>query len=84
LAPGHGHDTGARVDVTARGRTTSQWIVGGGSYLAGPPAEVYVGLGDATRVELVRVSWDDGRTVSFRDIAVDQMIRVSPAGLVGG
>ena len=39
---------GARVTVTAGGRTTTQILLAGGSYLAGPPREAYFGLDAAT------------------------------------
>ena len=35
---------GARVTVTAGGRTMTQVLLAGGSYLAGPPREAYFGL----------------------------------------
>ena len=37
----------ARITVTAGGRSTTQILLAGGSYLAGPPREAYFGLGNA-------------------------------------
>ena len=42
---------GARVSVTAGGRTTTQILLAGGSYLAGPPREAYFGLDAAPTAE---------------------------------
>ena len=63
------------VEVTAGGRASRQAILGGGSYLAGPPPEAYIGLGDATTAD-VTVRWDDGTRVSMTDVAADQIVRV--------
>jgi len=54
---------GARVEIVAddaHGGRRSLWrtIDGGGSFGSGP-LELHVGLGDAQRVELVRVTWPD-------------------------
>jgi len=80
LARGFGHDTNAHVTVTAGGRTSSHLIVGGGSFLAGPPAEAYVGLGEAAVADLVSVAWDDGTSVTLRNVPANRLIRVGPNG----
>lgn len=82
LAAGTGHDSGAAVTVTAGGRTASQLIIAGGSYLAGPPPEAYFGLGEATDADEVRIRWDDGSTLVLNDVPGDQILRVAPAGVV--
>ncbi len=69
---------GARVSVTAGGRTTTQILLAGGSYLAGPPREAYFGLDAATTADVVRIDWADGTTTETRDVTADQVLRVSP------
>jgi hypothetical protein len=69
---------GARVSVTAGGRTTTQIVLAGGSYLAGPPREVYFGLDAAPIAESVRVDWANGTTTDLHDVKADQILRVSP------
>jgi hypothetical protein len=78
VAPEGRGDAGinARVSVTAGGRTTTQIVLAGGSYLAGPPREAYVGLGSATTASLVRVAWADGTTTELHDVPADQVLRL--------
>ena len=64
--------------VTAGGRTTTQIVLAGGSYLAGPPREVYFGLDAAPIAESVRIEWANGTTTELRDVKADQVLRVSP------
>lgn len=66
---------GARVTVTAGGRTTRQIVLAGGSYLAGPPREVYAGLGDATTAD-VTVAWADGTVTERRGVPADAILDV--------
>jgi hypothetical protein len=79
VAPSGPGDAGnnARVSVTAGGRTTTQILLAGGSYLAGPPRETYFGLGAATSATMVRIAWADGATSELLDVAADQLIRVA-------
>jgi hypothetical protein len=78
VAPSGPGDAGinARVSVTSGGRTTTQILLAGGSYLAGPPREAYFGLGAATSATMVRVAWADGTTSELPDVAADQVLRV--------
>ena len=64
--------------MTAGGRTTTQILLAGGSYLAGPPREAYFGLDEAPTADLVRVEWADGTTTEARDVTADQVLRMSP------
>lgn len=57
LSPGNGAGLGSRVEVTSTsGAITTRWMHTSGSYEAQQPAEVHVGLGDAS-VLRVRVWW---------------------------
>ena len=71
---------GAEVSVTVGGRTTTQVILAGGSYLAGPPAEAYFGLGAAKRADEVRVRWPGGRVTVLRNVRGGQVLHLSPSG----
>jgi hypothetical protein len=66
----------ARVSVTTGGRTTTQLLLAGGSFLAGPPREAYFGLAAAATADLVRVDWADGSTSELRDVPADQVLRL--------
>ena len=67
---------GARVSVSAGDVTTSQIILAGGSYLAGPPREAYFGLGSAPGAERVRIEWADGTLTELIDVPGNQILRV--------
>jgi hypothetical protein len=78
VAPEGPDDAGidARVTVTAGGRTTTQILLAGGSYLAGPPREVYFGLGSAATADVVRIDWANGTTTELPNVKADQILRV--------
>ena len=78
VAPEGPGDAGidARVTVTAGGRTTTQILLAGGSYLAGPPREAYVGLDSAATADLVRIDWANGATTTLENVKADQVLRV--------
>jgi enediyne biosynthesis protein E4 len=78
VAPDGPDDAGidARVTVTAGGRTTTQILLAGGSYLAGPPREVYFGLDSAATADVVRIDWSNGTTTELHDVKADQILRV--------
>ncbi len=67
---------GARISVTSGGRTTTQLLLAGGSYLAGPPREAYFGLGAAPLADQVRIAWADGTVTELHDVSADQVLRV--------
>ena len=71
---------GARVEVTAGGRTQQQELIGGGSYLAGRPTETHFGLGTATVVDELRVYWPGGGETVLTGLAVNQRITVEAIG----
>jgi hypothetical protein len=78
VAPEGPDDAGidARVTVTAGGRTTTQILLAGGSYLAGPPREVYFGLDSAATADAVRIDWANGTTTELHNVKADQVLRV--------
>jgi hypothetical protein len=51
---------GARVTLTAGGRTLVRELVGGAGYASHSDSELVIGLGDATRVESLTVRWPGG------------------------
>src|SRR5205085_6990129 len=51
---------GARVEVTAGGRTQTHFVIGGGSYLSASDRRLCVGLGPAESADVV-VVWPSGR-----------------------
>jgi len=79
VAPTGPGDAGidARVSVTVGGHTTTQIILAGGSYLAGPPREAYFGLGSATKADTVKIAWANGETSEYHNISAGQVLRVT-------
>ena len=72
---------GARVYVTAGGKTRFHEIFVGGSFYAGPPLEAHFGLGTATVADEVRVVFPSGIEVELTGVAVDQrLVVVEPLG----
>jgi hypothetical protein len=65
---------GVTVFATIGEVTKRREILAGESYLAGTPAEVHFGLGDATVVDALRIEWTDGTETVLESIPVDQLI----------
>jgi hypothetical protein len=68
---------GARVTITAQGRTQMREVKSGSSYLGQNDLRVHFGLGDATRVERVDVRWPNGQVETIRDVPADQVVTVT-------
>ena len=69
---------GARVDITAEGKSQTRTVMPSRSYLVQVELPLTFGLDNATHVERVQVTWPDGKTRSLADQAVDQMLVVTP------
>jgi hypothetical protein len=73
--------TGARVRLTAGGRTQLRLVGGQSSYLSQePPGEVFFGTGDAARIERLELRWPSGREQSFTGLPVRATIRILEGG----
>ncbi|TDJ75652.1 MAG: CRTAC1 family protein [Planctomycetota bacterium] len=73
LLEGAGSDAlGARVRVTAGGRTQWRTVQTAYSYLAANDPRVHFGLGPAARVDEVLVQWPDGTREVFGPLAADK------------
>lgn len=62
---------GARVSVTAGGRTQIRDVTGGGSYFSQSDFTLFFGLGEATEIEGVTVRWPSGREQEFKAVGVN-------------
>ena len=67
---------GARVAVTASGRTRVAARIGGGSYLSANDSRLHFGLGPATVVERIEVRWPSGRRDCYLDLPADTGYRL--------
>lgn len=70
---------GARIYVTAAGRTQMREVTAGGSYLSGRPLEQHFGLGESTAAT-VRVIWPGGLEEIFDDIPADHRVVIVRSG----
>ncbi|MDG3006681.1 CRTAC1 family protein [Paludisphaera mucosa] len=59
---------GARVRARIGGRTIAQDLIGGGSYLSSSPPRLIFGLGAATAIDVLEVSWPWGALETWRDL----------------
>ncbi len=61
---------GARVELSAGGRTYVQTVCAGSGYLAQSPARLHFGLGDATKIDRVQVRWPGGVIETIAGLSV--------------
>jgi hypothetical protein len=79
---------GAKVTVTAGGRSQVAARFGGGSYLSASDPRLHFGLGAAGRADRVEVRWPSGRRDSYEGLMADTGYRLregnpAPMPLVG-
>ncbi len=67
---------GARVAVTAAGRTQVSVRFGGGSYLSASDQRLHFGLGPARIVERVEVTWPSGARDCYQGLSADTGYRL--------
>lgn len=68
---------GARITITAGGRTQTREVKSGSSYLGQNDLRAHFGLGGATRVDALRIRWPGGHTESLNDVAAGQIVTVT-------
>lgn len=59
---------GAKATASIGGRTLSQQVAGGQSYLSAPEKTLTFGLGAAPKIDTLEIRWPDGATQMLRDI----------------
>jgi hypothetical protein len=67
---------GARLRLTAPGRTQMREVKAGSSYLGQNDLRQHFGLGAATRVERLEVKWPSGRVDVVQDLPADQIVTI--------
>jgi len=72
-AAGHPSGIGARIVVHAGDRAYLQEAGAGPSYLSQNFSDVLFGLGEATRVERIEITWPGGKREGWSDVAADRM-----------
>jgi hypothetical protein len=76
---------GARVELSAGGKSQIREIRSGSSHQSQPALEAHFGLGQSIKVDSIEVVWPGGRTSVVRDVAADRTITVrEPPAVAGG
>jgi hypothetical protein len=68
---------GARVSLTAGGRTLVRARVGGASYLTASDPRLLFGLGDGERVSAIEVRWPSGRVDRHGSVAAGRYVTIT-------
>jgi hypothetical protein len=68
---------GARVAVTAGGRTQVDEVRSGGSYLSQNDLRLHFGLGSAERADSISVRWPSGGKTVLKDVAADRILEIN-------
>jgi len=76
VAPGNRDGIGARLRLTAGGRTFVDQVTSGSSYLAQNDMRVHFGLGTATKADRLEITWPDGRMDVIENLPVNHVITV--------
>jgi hypothetical protein len=72
---------GAKVAVTALGRTQVAARLGGGSYLSASDPRLHFGLGAALKADRVEVTWPSGRRDRYQGLIADRGYRLREGDL---
>ena len=75
---------GARLRLTAGGRTQVREVKAGSSYLGQQDLRVHFGLGRATRIDRLEIRWPAGTTEIIADAAINQILTVTEGKGVTG
>jgi len=68
---------GARITVTAGGRTLVSEVLSTTSAFAGTHPEAHFGLGDASQITQLKVHWPSGKISTLDNLAADQVLNVT-------
>ncbi|MEM8523444.1 MAG: VCBS repeat-containing protein [Bacteroidota bacterium] len=68
---------GAKVEIVAYGKTQTNYLLSGRGYLSKTENTLHFGLGDAEKVEEVRVIWADGKESVLNNVEANQVIEVA-------
>jgi hypothetical protein len=78
MPPPNTFSIGAKVRVTAAGKSQTRWIQSGSSSMyTGLPAEAHFGLGVADTIDAIDVTWPDGVTSHYEDEPARQRFTIT-------
>jgi hypothetical protein len=67
---------GARVLVTAGGRTQLRFVAGGNGFAAQGSSRVHVGLASAPRIDRIDIRWPSGARQTLTDLSINRMYAI--------
>jgi hypothetical protein len=67
---------GAKITVKAGGVTQVSEMKGGSSYQSAHDPRLHFGLGNAAKIDSLRVEWPSGTVETFTDIQADRFFRI--------
>ncbi len=65
---------GARLKLTANGKTQVRELVSGVGYFSTNAKELYFGVGKASKIDRLEITWLSGISQTFKDLKTDQTI----------
>lgn len=68
---------GARVELTAGGRTQIDEVRSGSSYYSQNELEIHFGLGSASMIDTLRVRWPSGQWQSWKELPADRPLTLT-------
>jgi hypothetical protein len=71
------HGVGAHITATTGDQVQHKWLLAGSTGHANSgPSWVHFGLGSATSIDELTISWPDGHTTALRNVEADQILTV--------
>ena len=74
---------GAKVRLTTGSRTQLGEVSSGGSYLSQNDLRLHFGIGEATRIDRVEISWPSGQQQVLRDVLPDRVFAIEEPKTAG-
>jgi len=68
---------GAKVRVEAAGRSQTTVILSQSGYYSVNDPRAHFGLGPASKVDLLEITWPNGNVESWRNLAADQLFQAT-------
>src|SRR5262249_20118495 len=68
--------TGCRIQVMAGGQLQIREIKNGSSYISSSDVRAHFGLGSASTVDVLKLTWPSGKMQNFRGVPADHIISI--------
>ena len=73
---------GTKLKLVAGGKTQIREHVSGEGYFSSNAQEVHFGLGDATNIDSLTITWPSGETITLSDIKPNQTLTLVEKNLI--